>query len=135
MHLFNQLCLFNQASADLRHLLLFIMLAGLQIQIDALNAIIPDSFIFVLDSTDRSFLFQSSDCPIAIQEIFSIDKLEGIESLFQNSDFYDSDTSEHVYMIKKLSSHTFLGFFVLKEKFSMISIKNAQEFFLGGSLK
>ncbi|MEQ9402946.1 MAG: hypothetical protein RIM99_05120 [Cyclobacteriaceae bacterium] len=105
------------------------MLAGLQIQINALSAIIPDSFIFVLDSTDRSFIYKSSDCPIAIEEIISVDKRQGIDNLFQDSEIYNSEEDEHLYMIKKLSSHTFLGFFVLKNKFSLSRIKNAQEFF------
>lgn len=106
------------------------MFTGLQIQINALNAIIPDSFIFVLDSTDRSFIYKSSDCLMAIEEILSVDKQVGIENLFKKSSLYDSDNSEHLYMIKKLSSHTFLGFFVIKSKFPEIRIKNAREYFL-----
>jgi len=106
------------------------MFAGLQIQINALNTIIPDSFIFILDCTDRSFIYKSSDCAAAINEILSLDKSKGIDNLFDSSEYYNSESASHSYMIKKLSSHTFLGFFVLKEKFSEQSIKDAKEFFL-----
>ncbi|MEP1095064.1 MAG: hypothetical protein ABJG78_08140 [Cyclobacteriaceae bacterium] len=106
------------------------MFAGLQIQINALNAIIPDSFIFVLDCTDRSFLYKSSDSKEAIDEILALDQSKGIDNLFDSSEYYDSESALHTYMIKRLSSHTFLGFFVLKEKFSELRIKNAKEFFL-----
>lgn len=105
------------------------MIAGLQIQINALNAIIPDSFIFVLDSTDRSFIYQSSDCPLAIDEILLVDKQQGIENLFETSDFYDSDKEDYSYIIKKLSDHTFMGFFVVKENFSDFRIQDARDYF------
>ena len=109
------------------------MLAGLQVHINALNAIIPDSFIFILDSTDRSFIYQSSDCPLAVGEILALDQQKGIENIFDVTEFYDTDNSDHFYMIKRISAHTFLGFFVLKEKFSQFRISKAKEYFLGSA--
>lgn len=106
------------------------MLVGLQIQINALNAIIPDSFIFVMDSTDRSFIYKSSDCLNAVEEIVSLDKKIGMDNLFDTTDYYNSNTSEHFYIIRRMSSHTFLGFFASKHKFSDEKIKNAKEYFL-----
>lgn len=106
------------------------MLTGLQIQINALNAIIPDSFIFVLDSTDRSFIYKSKECGVAVNEIHSLDRNIGIEDLFINSEYYNSDNESYAYMIRKVSSHTFLGFFASKEKFSDARIRDAKDCFL-----
>ncbi len=105
------------------------MLTGLQIKINALNAIIPNSFIFVLDSTDRSFLYKSSDNQSAINEIIELDSTSGIETLFHSSDCIDSNTRDHVYMIRKVGSHTFMGFFVSKGDFSKEQIGRAKDYF------
>ncbi len=106
------------------------MLAGLQIHIKALNAIIPDSFIFILDSTDRTFIYKSSDCTEAMDEILRLEKEHGIENVVDNKKVYNQESMDHFCMIRQLSGHTFLGFFVLKEKISDFRINKAQEYFL-----
>lgn len=105
------------------------MLTGLQIHINAINAIIPGSFIFVLDSTDRTFLYKSSDCKEAMDIIVEVDQHKGLESLFSHSRFYSNDCENYFYMIKKISSHTFSGFFALKNKFAIPRIEDAKAYF------
>lgn len=106
------------------------MLSGVQIQINALNAIIPDSFIFVMDSTDRSFIYKSQECSNSIEEVMRLDKNEGIEQLANEESPYNLHTSDRYFMIKKIGSHTFLGFVVVKERFSTKRLKDAQDLFL-----
>ncbi len=126
--------LFNQCLHDLLHFSYFLsMLAGLQIHIKTLNSIIPDSFIFILDSTDRSFIYRSSNCPNGVNAILNLDKIKGVESLMEEASFYSDESDEHFYMIKRLSNHIFLGFFALKEKFTPTRLVHAKDFFLGMS--
>ena len=105
------------------------MLAGLQIHINAINAIIPGSFIFVLDSTDRTFIYKSSDCKQAMDIIVEVDQHKGLESLFATSPFYTVDSESYFYMIKRISSHTFSGFFALKDKYAVPRIEDARRYF------
>lgn len=106
------------------------MLTGLQIQINALHAIVPDSFIFVLDSIDGSFIYKSSDCSKAIERITSLDRSNAIENLINSTGVFYEDSDRYSCIIRKLESDAFLGIFVLKEKYSENSIKSAKDYFL-----
>lgn len=106
------------------------MIAGLQIQINALSAIIPESFIFVLDVTDRSFIYQSSECPSAVNKILAVDKQMGMDTLFDTSEYFNLEKDDHFYMIRKLSDHTFMGLLAEKCNFSDLRLRNAHEYFL-----
>ena len=105
------------------------MFSGLQLHIKALDAIIPNSFIFILDGTDRSFVYSSSDCHVGKQEILDLDRIQGIENLMSDKTFYSVENEKHAYMIKKFSNHMFMGFFARKDKFSPNRISSAKEFF------
>lgn len=53
-----------------------------------------------------------------------------MDNLFDTTDYYKSDTIDHFYMIRRMSSHTFLGFFASREKFTDEKINNAIEYFM-----
>lgn len=105
------------------------MLAGLQIHINRLNAIIPESFIFIMDSTDRSFIYRSWNCPDGMKTILDLDQKKGVESLFTKNSLYADENDNHSYMIRRLSNHIFLGFFVKKAQFNPSRILDAKNFF------
>ena len=104
------------------------MIERIQGGINALNAIDPNGFIFLLDSTDRSFIYKSSESPMAIESIISLDKEEGIESLAQKHPYIIENT-RHFCAISRLLPHTFFGFFVLLERTTSSRISQVREFF------
>lgn len=106
------------------------MLSGLQIHIEALNEIIPDSFIFVLDNNDRSFIYKSQECKSSMEEIVLLEKSKGLENLLENSDYYISENEEHAYVIKRIGTQMYMGFFAQKGSFPESSILSAQSYFM-----
>ena len=69
-------------------------------------------------------------CKAATAEISSLDQKNGIENLFEETGYYRGETNSHSYMIRKLSEHTFLGFFANKGRFSTARIEKAEDYFL-----
>ena len=80
--------------------------------INALRQALPESFVFVLDTTDRSFLYKSSEDLICEREVLAFDQKEGIDRLLREKNTYLSDIGDRFIALRSLGAHTFLGFCV-----------------------
>ena len=94
------------------------MITEAHYKISTLRTIIPDEFLFILDITDRSFIYKSKECPKSEYQVMSLDSIYGLDKLTQDSDFYSYEKEEEIIKIHKISSNTFLGVCALKESYS-----------------
>ena len=85
------------------------MITEAHYKISTLRSIIPDEFLFILDITDRSFLYKSKDCPKSEEYLINLDSCHGLDKLTENSDFYSYEKEEEVIKIQKIHNNTFLG--------------------------
>ncbi|WP_425392739.1 hypothetical protein [Ekhidna sp.] len=87
-------------------------------KIDALRKIMPDGFVFVLDTTDRSFLYKSKNSPDCEQVVISLDKIQGIDLLTKNRSAYTYQGDNQIIKLQRIGGHTFLGICAPKNSFS-----------------
>ncbi|MEO9482258.1 MAG: hypothetical protein ABJG47_02385 [Ekhidna sp.] len=86
--------------------------------IDALKKLVPGGFVFVMDTTDRSFVYKSSDHPDYEQEVISLDKMYGIDTLTKSTDFYSHEDEKLIVKLKRIDSNTFMGICASRYKLS-----------------
>ncbi len=94
------------------------MITEAHYKISTLRTIIPDEFLFILDVTDRSFIYKSKECPKSEDQVMNLDAIYGLDKLTQNSDFYSYEKEEEIIKFHKISSNTFLGICARKESCS-----------------
>ena len=96
--------------------------------IDALKKIVPGGFVFVMDTTDRSFVYKCSDNPDFEQQVISLDKMHGIDKLTRSTDFYSHEDSGSIVKLKRIGQNTFMGLCATKEKISEDDWNSAESY-------
>lgn len=98
--------------------------------IDALKKIVPGGFVFVMDTTDRSFVYKSSNDHYQYeQQVISLDRVHGIDTLTKSTDFYTHDDDKSIVKIKRIGQNTFMGLCASKHKLSEDEWDHADGFF------
>ncbi len=97
--------------------------------IDALKKMVPGGFVFVMDTTDRSFVYKSSDHNHFEQQVISLDRVHGIDTLTKSTDFYSHDDETSVVKLKRIGQNTFMGLCASKNKLSEDEWGHADDFF------
>jgi len=78
-------------------------------KINMLKDIVPGGFVFVLDTTDRTFLFKSKESPDCEQRVISLDKVYGIDVLTKERDCYTHEDDTSVVKLSRIGQNTFIG--------------------------
>ena len=78
--------------------------------ISALKKVLPESFVFVLDTTDRSFIYRSVVSKELELSIIDFDRSHGIDVLSRKSQVYINKHGENTIGFKSIGSNTYLGF-------------------------
>ncbi|MEP1035272.1 hypothetical protein [Ekhidna sp.] len=86
--------------------------------INALKKMVPGGFVFVMDTTDRSFVYKCSSNPTYEQQVISLDKIHGIDTLTKFTDFYSHEDEKSIVKLKRIGQNTFMGLCASKHKFS-----------------
>lgn len=79
---------------------------------------VPGSLVFVLDTTDRSFVYKCSNKPAYEQQVISLDKVHGIDTLTKFSDYYSHEDDNSIVKLKRIGQNTFMGLCASKGKLS-----------------
>ncbi|WP_420576054.1 hypothetical protein [Ekhidna sp.] len=87
-------------------------------KINTLRDLVPDSFVFILDTTDRSFLFKSKESPDCEQRVISLDKIYGIDTLTRSNDYYNHEDDTSMLKLSRIGQNTFMGLCAPKENYS-----------------
>lgn len=87
-------------------------------KINTLRDLVPGSFVFILDTTDRSFLFKSKESPDCEQRVISLDKIHGIDTLTRSSDYYNHEDDTSVLKLNRIGQNTFIGLCAPKKNYS-----------------
>ena len=78
--------------------------------INALRQALPGSFVFVLDTTDRSFIYKSRSHEECQQVIIGLDKNFGINILSRDEGYYLETFEDFSIGFRMIGSNTFVGF-------------------------
>ncbi|MEO9869860.1 hypothetical protein [Ekhidna sp.] len=97
-------------------------------KINALKSLTPGAFIFVLDTTDRSFVYKSMISPDCEQRVVSLDREYGIDTLTKSSSYYSHDDNQSVVKFKRLSENVFIGVCTPISNFAKDVIAKVEEF-------
>lgn len=97
-------------------------------KINTLKGLVPGGFVFVLDTTDRSFLFKSKKSPDCEQRVISLDKIYGIDTLTKGSNYYHHEDDTSLVKISKIGDNTFLGLCAPKKNISEDQWERAEDF-------
>ena len=80
--------------------------------VTSLSKLLPDAFVFVIDTTDRTFLFKSSEKSPCQKAILQLDTEIGIDNAAKaDGHFVRSFYSREIGM-KSLATNTFVGYCV-----------------------
>lgn len=97
-------------------------------KINMLREMIPGGFVFVLDTTDRSFVFKSGHDLECEQRVISLDRVHGIDTLTKTSDFCSFEDDTSVVKLRRISQNTFIGLCADKENYSTEQWNVADEY-------
>ncbi len=86
--------------------------------INALKKIVPGGLVFVLDTTDRSFVYKCSDKPMYEEQVMSLDRIHGIDVLTKFNDFYTHEGEKSIVKLKRIGQNTFMGLCASRHKLS-----------------
>lgn len=81
-------------------------------KISSLKRALPKAFIFVIDTTDRSFLYKSEEFSTCENSILALDATYGIEKLSRNEGFHLNDHDCSLVGFKSIEQNTYLGFYL-----------------------
>lgn len=94
-------------------------ISEVQHTIDELEQALPKSFIFVLDTTDQSFIYQSTDKKKCAEKVISLDQQHGIDKLTSDLSHYTIEEEDNTLILKKLSPNSFLGIYLINKEYSL----------------
>lgn len=83
--------------------------------INELRHALPKGFVFVLDTTDRSFIYKSANFIDLEQKIVAIDKNLGIDQLTRQTGYHLNHHDGDLVGLKSIESNTYVGFCLPKE--------------------
>lgn len=85
------------------------IISEIQHAIDMLEHELPMGFVFLLDTTDRSFIYKSTNRHDCSQEIVKIDQQLGIDKLMSGLVFFTIEEKNKILILKKIDPNSFLG--------------------------
>lgn len=94
--------------------------------INALRQALPRSFVFVIDTTDRSFIYKSGEHTACEKTILQIDQLHGIDILSRKDGFYLEKHNSGLVGIRTISTNTYVGFCLPKDHHHLADIAMAE---------
>lgn len=97
-------------------------------KIDALKKMVPGGFVFVMDTTDRSFVYKSANNLDYEEQIISLDRTLGIDTLTKFTDFYSHEDDQSIVKLKRIDQNTFIGLCAAKRKFSSDQLNSADNY-------
>ena len=78
--------------------------------IKELRLALPKGFVFVLDTTDRSFLYKSSDYKEFEYKIINIDVDFGIDRLTRETGYHINNHNGDLIGLRNIGINTYVGF-------------------------
>lgn len=78
--------------------------------VSTLSRLLPDAFVFVIDTTDRTFLFKSSEKEECQSILLKLDEDMGIDKLMNNQGHCFKNFCSREIGIKYLGTNTYVGF-------------------------
>ncbi len=94
-------------------------------KIDALKEMLPGGFVFVLDTTDRSFVYKSTISPNCEQKVIALDKVHGIDRLTKTSNQFAHNDVDGLIKIHRIGQNTYIGFCAPSGKYSESQTESA----------
>ena len=70
----------------------------------------PDAFVFVIDTIDRSFLYKSTDYFASEDRIVRLDQNHGIDALLRKNGYYINRHDYNLVGLKNIGTNTCIGF-------------------------
>lgn len=83
-------------------------------KVNILRELVPEGFVFIIDTTDRSFVYKSKESPDCEQRIISLDIIQGIDKLTRSVDFYIHQDDTSYVKFSRIAQNTFIGVCVPK---------------------
>ena len=78
--------------------------------ITKLARILPKAFVFVIDTTDRTFLFKSSEKPECQAMILQLDQDMGIDKLVKKHGYAIQNFHSQEVGLRSLGTNTYVGY-------------------------
>lgn len=78
--------------------------------ITKLSRILPKAFVFVIDTTDRTFLFKTYGKPDCQAMVLKLDQDMGIDKLVKDQGFVIKNFYSREVGIKSLGTNTYVGY-------------------------
>ncbi len=78
--------------------------------ISALSRVVPDAFLFVIDTTDRTFLFKSKNKLTYQEMIVQFDEDFGINKTVDEKGHHFDNYNSKFLGFKNIGTNTYLGF-------------------------
>ncbi|WP_420317834.1 hypothetical protein [Ekhidna sp.] len=97
-------------------------------KIDALREIMPEGFVFVLDTTDRSFIYKSKNSPDCEQFVISLDQVYGIDGLTKDQNSYTHHDEKTIIKLQKIGGNTYLGICTSNDNNSLEKLSLAENY-------
>lgn len=88
-------------------------------KISLLKKALPNAFVFVIDTTDRSFLYKSEEFSICEQIVLSLDASHGIDKLVDQRSHHLNHHDHSLFGLKNIAANTYLGFCLPEKKQSV----------------
>jgi len=85
-------------------------------KISSLKKALPKAFIFVIDTTDRSFLYKSEEFSTCENAVIALDAAEGIDNLSRTDGYHLNHHDSSLVGFKNIASNTYLGFCLPEKK-------------------
>lgn len=79
---------------------------------------VPDGFVFILDTNDRSFVYKSKDDPSKEERVLSLDQMHGIDQLTKATQQYTFEDKDVVLKLVGIAQNTYLGLCADREAYS-----------------
>ena len=85
-------------------------------KISSLKKALPKAFIFVIDTTYRSFLYKSEEFSTCENSVLAFDATQGIDKLSRSEGYHLNDHDSSLVGFKNIGANTYLGFCLPEKK-------------------
>ena len=95
--------------------------------ITKLSRILPKAFVFVIDTTDRTFLFKSNEKPDCQAMVLQLDQDMGIDTLAKDRGYAIQNFRSREVGIRSLGSNTYVGYCLEESTYQNYPVAQAQQ--------
>lgn len=95
--------------------------------ITKLSRILPKAFVFVIDTTDRTFLFKSNENPESQAMILKLDQDMGIDKLVKKQGYTIQNFCSREVGIRSIGINTYVGYCLEDSATAYQSLSHAQQ--------